>query len=92
MRYLKLQSKIGLGHSLPKRLTMACYWVFGGEYLSTDFTAMAEGREEERYGPFESYAAAKEEWARLSAARVGNGHLRYFIRRQKEGAPRYLSA
>ncbi len=70
---------------------MACYWVFGGEYESTDFTEMAEGRVEERYGPFENYAADKEEWARLSSAGVGNGHLRYFIRKQEEGTPRHLS-
>ncbi len=80
------------GHSSPECLTMACYWVFGGEYESTDFNEMAEGRLEERYGPFETYAAAKEEWARLSAASADNHNVRFFIRKQEEGVPRHLSS
>lgn len=67
------------------------YWVFGGEYESTDFTEMAGGRAEERYGPFTTYAAAKKEWARLSAAGADNRKVRYFIRKREEGAPRHLS-
>ncbi len=67
------------------------YWVFGGEYLSTDFIEMAEGRLEERYGPFETYTAAKKEWARRSAVGADNLKVRFFIRKQEEGAPRHLS-
>ena len=59
---------------------MARYWIVGGEYRSTEFAEMAEGREEERIGPFESYGAARKEWARLSWSGVDNAHLRYFIR------------
>ena len=52
---------------------------------------MAEGGLEERYGPFETYTAAKKEWARRSAAGADNLKVRFFIRKQEEGAPRHLS-
>ena len=58
---------------------MAGYWIVGGEYRSTDFAEMAEGHEERRIGPFETYGAARKEWARLSSTGVDNGRLRYFI-------------
>ncbi len=60
---------------------MAGYWIVGGQYQSTDFAEMAEGHEETRIGPFETYGAARKEWARLSWSGVDNAYLRYFIRK-----------
>ena len=60
---------------------MAGYWIVGGEYQSTDFAEMVEGHEEKRIGPFETYGAARKEWARLSWSGVDDAHLRYFIRK-----------
>ena len=64
---------------------MAGYWIVCGEYRSTDFAEMAEGHEEKRIGPFETYGAARgaarKEWARLSWSGVDNAYLRYFIRK-----------
>ncbi len=67
---------------------MGRYWIVGGEYQSTDFAEMAEGHEEKRIGPFESYGAARKEWARLSWSGVDNAHWRYFISKDDgEGSP-----
>ena len=60
---------------------MAGYWIVGGQYQSTDFAEMAEGHEETRIGPFETYGQARKEWARLSWVGVDNAYLRYFIRK-----------
>lgn len=62
---------------------MARYWIVGCEYDSTDFVDMADGHEEERIGPFETYGAARKEWVRLSWCGVDNAHLRYFIRKEE---------
>ena len=58
---------------------MGAFWVIGGRYASTRFDKLADGAEEERYGPFESYKAAKQEWERLSWKTVDNCHFRYRI-------------
>jgi Domain of unknown function (DUF4170) len=58
---------------------MANYWVVGGEYTSTRFDRLAEGRTEERYGPFPNYVEAKKEWMRQSWRHVDNCHCRYRI-------------
>ena len=49
---------------------------------------MAEGHEERRIGPFETYGAARKEWVRLSWTGVDNAHLRYFIKKvDGKGSP-----
>lgn len=58
---------------------MAAFWVVGGEYRDTRFEEFAEGREEERYGPFATYDDAEREWKRLSWAAVDNCQVRYRI-------------
>lgn len=63
---------------------MPRYWVIGGEYADTSFERIAGGAEEERIGPFGSYAAAKAEWQARAWASVDNAHARYRI--EEEGA------
>lgn len=58
---------------------MRRFWVVGGHYRNTRFNEFAEGRNEERYGPFERYEDAQAEWQRLSWAEVDNCHVRYRI-------------
>lgn len=58
---------------------MAGFWVVGGEYRDTRFKEFAEGRKEERLGPFDTYADAEREWKRVSWAAVDNCHVRYRI-------------
>ena len=41
------------------------YWVVGGVYENTDFKDLMEGYDLERYGPFNSYGEAKEEWDKI---------------------------
>lgn len=55
------------------------YWVVGGEYADTDFITMAHGKEPERYGPFDAYEDAKDEWARRSWEHIDDAHVRYTI-------------
>ncbi len=55
------------------------YWVVGGEYTDTKFTEIAGGGTVERHGPHADYAAAKDEWARLSWAHIDDAHVRYTI-------------
>jgi hypothetical protein len=58
------------------------FWVVGGEYKDTSFTAPAEGQEEGRYGPFATYEEAKAEWARRAWASVDDAHTRFRIERR----------
>jgi hypothetical protein len=58
---------------------MSAFWVVGGEYRNTRFDAFAEGRKEERYGPFPSYDAARRDWQQRSWAMVDNCNVRYRI-------------
>ncbi len=55
------------------------FWVVGGAYSSTDFKEMANGGEEERIGPFETYEAAKAVWQRKAWESVDDAHVRYRI-------------
>jgi hypothetical protein len=63
---------------------MARYWVVGGEYADTTFERMADGKPEERIGPFDSYEAAKAVWQARAWATVDNAHARYRI--EEEGS------
>lgn len=58
---------------------MAKYWVVGGEYRTTNFRVIADGGEEERYGPYDDRDAARAKWAELAMATVDNAHIRYRI-------------
>jgi hypothetical protein len=58
---------------------MPAFWVVGGKYRNTRFEEFAEGCEEERYGPFETYADAEREWKRVSWAAVDFCQVRYRI-------------
>lgn len=55
------------------------WFVVGGEYADTGFDSIKGGGEEERYGPFRSYAEAQQEWARLSWQHIDDAHVRYRI-------------
>ena len=57
---------------------MALFWVVGGEYTDTYFQE-AVGSNEEWFGPFNDYEAAKQEWARHAWQTVGHCTTRYRI-------------
>ncbi len=59
------------------------YFVVGGEYADTSFTRMADGREEERYGPFDEQAA-HDFWRKITGQTVDNAMTRYVIRPNEE--------
>lgn len=59
---------------------MASFYVVGGEYADTNFKKIAEGKTEERYGPFASEQEAQAEWRALTGKTVDNAMIRYFIR------------
>lgn len=62
------------------------YWVVGGIYRDTDFEELSGGDREERYGPFDSFAAAKEEWARVAWRSVDDCHARYRVTVEMDAA------
>jgi hypothetical protein len=59
--------------------TMPRYWVIGGEYKTTDFRDMANGKGPLRFGPFDSYEQAKAAWQAQSWANVDSCHHRFTI-------------
>ena len=61
---------------------MERYWVVGGEYETTDFRRIADGKAEERHGPYDSLEAARAKWASLAMATVDNAHTRYRIEKE----------
>ncbi len=63
------------------------YWVVGGEYETTDFRRIANGKPEERHGPFASLAEARRKWAGLAMSTVDNAHMRFRI--EEEDATKY---
>jgi hypothetical protein len=58
----------------PKR-----YWVIGADYADSDFRTPVEGTQEERIGPFDSYAAAHDAWQSRAWATVDSCTKRYRI-------------
>jgi Domain of unknown function (DUF4170) len=58
------------------------YWVVGCTYKDTHFCEPAEAGGERWYGPFETYAEAKAEWARLAWSTVDDAHARFRIERR----------
>lgn len=57
------------------------FWVVGGVYTSTNFTEIADGGEEQRFGPYESYEEAKAAWQRKAWESVDDAHVRFRIER-----------
>lgn len=55
------------------------WWVVGGEYEDTGFVKIAEGGEEERFGPFDSYKEAQAVWSQMSWRHIDDAHIRYRI-------------
>lgn len=58
---------------------MSEYWVVGGEFVDSNFNALAPGCIQERYGPFPSYEAARSEWQARTMATVDNALVRYQV-------------
>ncbi|ABC22556.1 DUF4170 domain-containing protein [Rhodospirillum rubrum] len=59
------------------------YWVVGGEYADTSFSALVEGTPEERFGPF-TESGAHECWRALTGKTVDNAMVRYFVRNEDD--------
>lgn len=57
---------------------MKSFWVIGGEYVDTRFTALVPGTEQ-KLGPFASFAEAHKTWHALSWGAVDNCHKRFEI-------------
>ena len=55
------------------------YWVVGAMYRDTSFAETADGRPEERIGPFESYDDALGAWRRKAMATIDSALTRYRI-------------
>lgn len=55
------------------------YWVVGGEYADSSFTAPAAGKTLERLGPFASPDDAQKAWAGRAWATVDDAMCRYRI-------------
>ena len=64
------------------------FWVVGGVYADTTFTAIADGEAEERFGPFEDEAAALDVWREKSWEQVDNAFAQYRVERIDEPAGR----
>ncbi|MGE0422428.1 MAG: DUF4170 domain-containing protein [Reyranellaceae bacterium] len=58
---------------------MKRYWVVGGEFADTSFSAMAPGKSEERLGPFDSYNEALKVWSGRAWATVDSAQTRYTL-------------
>ncbi len=57
---------------------MSLFWVVGGEYTDTHFQETV-GSNEEWFGPFRDYEAAKQEWAKHAWQSVDHCTTRYRI-------------
>jgi hypothetical protein len=62
------------------------YWVVGGRYADTSFETPVGGAEA-WHGPFESYEAAKTEWARLAWQTVDDALARWRIEQIADEPP-----
>lgn len=59
------------------------FYVVGGEYADTSFAEIANGQEEERYGPY-TESEARVVWRALTGKTVDNALVRYRIRPESE--------
>ena len=55
------------------------YYVIGGEYADTNFSKIAAGKAEERYGPFLE-KEAYDTWRALTGRTVDNALIRYRVK------------
>ncbi len=62
------------------------WFVVGGEYASTDFDVIAEGRKAEVHGPFRRQDAMVK-WRELTGKTVDNAMVRYDLCTREEVAP-----
>ena len=60
------------------------FWVVGGVYADTSFSAIADGQAKERYGPFATEAAALDTWREKSWEHVDNAFAQYRVERIDE--------
>ena len=65
---------------------MKQFWVVGGEYTDTTFHDVVHG-DEAWFGPFETYDAARAEWAKHAWQNVDDAHVRYRIERMDPDEP-----
>ncbi len=61
------------------------FWVIGGKYTGTDFDQCIDGVET-RIGPFETYEAAKKEWAAQAWRTIDDATARFRIEEEGVGA------
>ena len=59
------------------------FYVVGGEYADTSFAEIANGGDEERYGPY-SESEARIVWRALTGKTVDNALVRYRVRPESE--------
>jgi hypothetical protein len=64
-------------------MASANYYVIGGEYADTTFTALAPGASEERYGPF-TEKEAHDTWRALTGKTVDNALVRYRVKPEED--------
>lgn len=62
---------------------MRQYWVIGGEYESTTFKRIADGKQETREGPFDNYDAALKVWQTLAWQTVDNALAHFHIEEEE---------
>ena len=55
------------------------FWVIGGEFTDTSFATFAAGKSEERLGPFDSLAEARNVWSARAWRTVDDCYSRYWI-------------
>lgn len=58
------------------------YFVVGGEYEDARFERLRTP--EERYGPFNDFAAARREWQARTMATIDNALVRYLIVEERD--------
>lgn len=62
------------------------FYVVGGVYADTSFTATKDGKPETRLGPFATHDDAKAEWARRAWGSVDDALARWRIEQGEPGA------
>jgi hypothetical protein len=65
---------------------MQQFWVVGGEYKDTNFRECVRGYEQ-WFGPFTTYEAARNEWAKHAWSTLDDAHRRYRIERMDPEEP-----
>jgi len=61
------------------------YYVIGGEYADTSFSKIAEGKTEDKFGPFPE-KEAHDLWRSLTGKTVDNAMVRYRVKPVEESA------